>query len=150
MGKGSGNKKALGVRSKTAVKRFFLLVYSSFCKNWNHSIIVYCWKSIRHSDSKQPAWKSLNVCLPKALQLSPFICLPFLSQLITDRYGLFAVFSTEGTFFTATSELPGVDVQNGTNIFQKGHWGDLFDIKSSSGSAEVLLLFERRRTLNAS
>ena len=53
----------------------------------------------------------------------------------------------DGVFQSETSELPEIATQIPENTSQKCQWIDFFDINNTSGSAEVAILFKRRRTL---
>ena len=66
---------------------------------------------------------------------------------IRELWGWVTISAVDGAFFSTTSELPEIVVQNGRNISQKGQRWDLFDVKGTSGNAEVGFLAERRGTL---
>ena len=53
-------------------------------------------------------------------------------------------------FSNITSKLPDLSVQFRQSFFQTRHQSALFDIKSTSGSSQVSLLFTRRRKLDQS
>ena len=51
-----------------------------------------------------------------------------------------AIFSIDGAFMSATSELPDIPMQNSINVYQRSNISEIFNEKSTSGYAEMAIL----------
>ena len=58
------------------------------------------------------------------------------------------MFSIDGAFVSATTELPGISMENSPKVYQKGHNSELFGEMKTSGNAKVEVLAEMRRKLD--